>query len=80
MQALFDMYKVEARGSAMWLGSVESYSVALFELELTAAKAPGDYAIVNRQTGDRTVLNFGLSVDVHHVTGMKLSVEGGDKC
>ena len=68
MHALFDMYKVDPRGSAMWLGSVESYSVALFEIELTAAKALGDYAIVNRQTGDRTVLNFGLSVDGHHAT------------
>ena len=68
MHALFDMYKVHLGGSAMWLGSVESYSVALFEIELTAAKAPGDYAIVNRQTGDRTVLNFGLSVDGQHAT------------
>ena len=62
MHALFDMYKVDPCGSAMWLGSVQSYSVALFELELTAAKAPGDYAIVNRQTGDRTVLSFGMRV------------------
>jgi hypothetical protein len=48
------------------MGSVQSYGVALFEIELTAAKAPGDYAIVNRQTGERTVLSFGLSVDGHH--------------
>ena len=66
MHALFDMYKVDFRGSAMWLGSVQSYSVALFEIELTARRAPGDYAIVNRQTGDRTALSFGLSVDGHH--------------
>ena len=66
MHALFDMYKVDFRGSAMWLGSVQSYSVALFEIELIAARAPGDYAIVNRQTGDRTALSFGLSVDGHH--------------
>src|SRR5215469_12345361 len=66
MHALFDMYKVDFRGSAMWLGSVQSYSVALFEIKLTAAKAPGDYTIVNRQTGDRTALSFGLSVDGHH--------------
>ena len=68
MHAFYDMYKVDLGGSTMWLGSVQSYSVALFELELTAAKAPGDYAIVNRQTGERNVLNFGLSVDGHHVT------------
>ena len=66
MHALFDMYKVDLGGSAMWLGSVQSYSVALFEIKLTAARAPGDYAIVNRQTGDRTALSFGLSVDGHH--------------
>ena len=63
MHALFDLYKVDRGGLGMWLGSVESYSVALFEIELTAAKAPGDYAIVNRQTGDRTELSLDLSVD-----------------
>ena len=66
MHALFDMYKLDLCGSAMWMGSVQSYGVALFEIELTAAKAPGDYAIVNRDTGERTVLSFGLSVDGRH--------------
>ena len=66
IHVLFDRYKVDFRGAAMWLGSVQSYSVALFEIKLTAARAPGDYAIVNRQTGDRTALSFGLSVDGHH--------------
>jgi hypothetical protein len=66
MHALFDMYKLDLHGSAMWMVCVQSYSVALFEIELTAAKAPGDYAIINRQTGERAVLNFGLSVDGHH--------------
>jgi hypothetical protein len=67
MHALFDMYKVDSRGSAIWMGSVQSYGVALFEIELTAVRAPGDYAIVNRQTGERTKLSCGLSVDGHHV-------------
>ena len=66
MHALFDVYKLDLCSSAMWMGSVQSYSVALFEIELTAAKAPGDYALVNRQTGERTVLSFGLSVDCRH--------------
>ena len=66
MHGLFDMYKLDFRGSTMWMGSVESYDVALFEIELTAAKVPGDYAIINRQTGERTVLSFGLRVDGHH--------------
>jgi hypothetical protein len=59
MRALFDMYKVDLRGSAMWMGSVHSYNAAAFEIELSAARSPGDYAIVNRQTGERTVLSFG---------------------
>jgi hypothetical protein len=61
--ALFDIYKFGLHGSAMWMGTVQSYNVALFEAELTATNAPGDFAIVNRQTGERTVLSFGLSVD-----------------
>src|SRR5215831_4145957 len=66
MHALFDIYRVDVGGSAEWLDSVESYSVALLKIELIAVKAPGDYAIVNRQTGERTVLSCGLSVDGHH--------------
>jgi len=66
MQALFDIYKLDFCGSVMWMGSVQSYTVALFEIELVAAKPPGDYAIINRQTGERDVLSFGLSVDGHH--------------
>jgi len=38
MHALFDMYKVDLCGSTRWLGSVQSYSAALFEIELTAAE------------------------------------------
>ena len=46
MHALFDLYRVDVGGSAEWLGSVQSYSVALFEIELIAAEAPGDYVVV----------------------------------
>jgi hypothetical protein len=49
----------------MWLGTVQSYNLALFEIELTAARAPGDYTIVNRKTGERTDLRLALTVDGH---------------
>jgi hypothetical protein len=42
MSALFDLYSLDPRGSAMWLGTVQSYNLAIFEIELTAARAPGD--------------------------------------
>jgi len=57
MHALFDIYMVDVDGSVEWLGSVLSYSVALLKIELTAVEVPGDYVIVNRQTGDRTELS-----------------------
>jgi len=60
MHALFDIYKVDVGGSAEWLGSVQSYSVALLEIQLAAVEAPADYVIVKRQTGDRIVLSYGL--------------------
>ena len=62
MHALFDIYRVGVGGSAEWLDTVQSYSVALLKIELIAVEVPGDYAIVNRQTGDRTVLSFGMRV------------------
>ena len=63
MSALFDMYKVDFRGPARWLGCVDSYDAAAYEIELKALRAPGDYTIVNRQTAERTDLSFGLCVE-----------------
>jgi hypothetical protein len=57
MHALFDIYMVDVDGSVESLGSVLSYSLALLKIELTAVEAPGDYVIVNRQSGDRTELS-----------------------
>jgi len=71
MSALFDLYKLDLQGSAKWLGSVQSFNMALFEIELTAKKAPGDYAVINRQTGERTDLTFGVRLEGHdsHLQG-----------
>ena len=54
----FEILKLRSDGSEQWLGNVESRDMALFDIELTAAKLPGNYAILNRQTGEREVLNF----------------------
>jgi hypothetical protein len=59
MSALFDMYKVDFRGPEILMGSAPSYRSAALEIELSASRAPGDYAIVDRRTGERTVLSFG---------------------
>ena len=62
---MYDLYKLGDQGSAMWMGRVQSYSLALLEIELTAAKAPGDYLIVDQQNGQRNFLSFGFSMDGH---------------
>ena len=62
---MYDLYKLGDHGSAMWLGRVQSYSLALLEIELTAARAPGDYLIVDQKNGQRNFLSFGLSMDGH---------------
>jgi hypothetical protein len=46
-----------AKAGAAADAKATTYSVALFEIELTAAKAPGDYAIVNRRP-NRTELRI----------------------
>jgi hypothetical protein len=65
MYPLYDIYKLGDHGSATWMGRTESYNVALFEIEVTAAKAPGDYLIVNEQTGQQSILSLGVSFDGH---------------
>jgi hypothetical protein len=35
MGVLFDIYKVDCRGPAIWLGSVHSYCIAALEIELS---------------------------------------------
>jgi hypothetical protein len=65
MSALFDLYKLDLQGTVKWLGSVHTFNMALFEVELTAARAPGDYTVINRQTGERTDLTFGVRLAGH---------------
>ena len=84
MHAFYDLYKLGDHGSAMWMGRVHSYDVALLEIELSAAKAPGDYLIVNEQSGEQNVLSFGLRLDGHvksmgrgQVTVNAKSISGG---
>jgi hypothetical protein len=74
MSALFDLYKLNLRGSAEWLGSVQSFNMALLEIELTAAREPGDYTVVNRETGERTDLTFGVRLEDHPLTTRWTSV------
>ncbi len=78
MYAFYDLYKLGDHGSALWMGRVQSYSVALLEIELNAAKAPGNYLIVNQQNGQQNFLSFGMSVD-GHVKSICPHVKAGEK-
>jgi hypothetical protein len=65
MSALFDLYNLDLQGSAKWLGSVQTFDIALLVVEMTAERAPGDYIVINRQTGERTDLTFGVRLAGH---------------
>ena len=71
MSALFDLYNLDLQGSAKWMGSVQTFNMALLVAEMTAARAPGNYTVINRQTGERTDLTFGVRLAGHdsHLLG-----------
>jgi hypothetical protein len=56
--ARFDIFKLGIGGSLQWIGDSESFSGAMFRVELAAAKAPGKYVLHNQKTGERKLLNY----------------------
>jgi len=54
----FDVFKLGPDGSLQWIGDSESFSGAVFHIELVAAKAPGKYLLHNQKTGERRLLNY----------------------
>ena len=60
MYPSFEILKLGTDGSEQWMGDVESHDLALFDIELTAAKWPGKYAILNQGRPTNPVIPCGL--------------------
>lgn len=58
LQKTFEIFKLQQDGSELYVGEAMSYNIALFDAELLASKVPAKYAIRDRGTGQRCVLNL----------------------
>jgi len=55
MTAPFDIFLAESNGSVCWIGSAETLADAKARIQ---ANSPGEYLVVNQQTGNRIVLKL----------------------
>jgi hypothetical protein len=52
---LFDIFRAQADGSVLWRESAPTLDRATARIRQLAADAPGDYILVNQQTGTKLV-------------------------
>jgi PAS domain-containing protein len=56
--AIFDIFRLQPDGSELPAGKAESYTGALFDIEMLASRVPAKYVIRDRATGQRHVVNL----------------------
>ena len=49
-----NVFRVQTEGGVRWLGIVESIEAAKALIKVESAKQPGDFLVVNLETGSRT--------------------------
>jgi len=49
----FDIFRIQVEGGVRWIGSVENMEAAKALIKAESAKQPGDFLVVNLQTGRR---------------------------
>ena len=54
MVRTFDVFRVQTEGGVRWIGTVESIEAAKALIKVESAKQPGDFLVVNLETGSRT--------------------------
>ena len=55
---MFDVFRLQPDGTELHVGEAASHFVALLHLEMIAARVPAKYAIRDRETGQRHVVNL----------------------
>ncbi len=53
MAQAFDIFRIQVDSGVRWIGSVEDMKGAKALIKDESAKEPGDFLVVNLQTGDR---------------------------
>jgi hypothetical protein len=52
--AELDIFRVQVRGGVRWIGSAENLEAAKVLIKADATKRPGDFLVVNLQSGEKT--------------------------
>ena len=53
-----DIFKTEADGQLLWRGAVESFAAAIARIQELTVAAPGEYIILDQDTGHRALLQI----------------------
>jgi hypothetical protein len=54
----FEIFRLRPDGSELYVCKAASYNIALFDVELLAAKVPAKYVIRDRRSGQRHLQNL----------------------
>jgi hypothetical protein len=50
---LLDIFRIQVGGGVRWIGSAENLEAAKVLIKAESAKEPGDFLVVNLETGDK---------------------------
>jgi hypothetical protein len=68
-----DIFKSEADGQLLWRGMVESFAAAIELIQEHTVASPGEYIILDQNTGHRALLHISGSgrqrVESHNAPG-----------
>lgn len=53
MAKLLDIFRIQVEGGVRWIGSAENLEAAKVLIKAESAKEPGDFLVVNLETGDK---------------------------
>ena len=62
----FDIFKAEEDGQLLWRGAVEGFAAAKARIQELAMASPGEYIILDLNTGHRALLSV---TDSQHAPG-----------
>jgi len=68
VSALFDIFLVGENGQVRWIEAVKDLETARARVEILGNNSPGEYLIVNEDTGTKTVIKVGLQVNATEKT------------
>jgi hypothetical protein len=74
MNAPFDIFRAETNGGVLWIGSAATLADGKARVQELAARLPGDYVLVNQETGNRLVIR---PDDVNRAPASWLEVDQG---